>query len=77
MEAAGIPTVALGNLARVFERVRVPRAAVVKFPRGANCGPPHAADVQRAVVTDALRVLETATAPGTLVELPHRFGDEA
>lgn len=59
------------------QRVRFPRTALVKFPRGATCGPPHAPERQRAVLRDALRLLETATAPNTVVELPHRFMDEA
>jgi len=77
VEAAGIPTTALANLPDRVQRVRYPRAAIVKFPRGATCGPPHAADLQREVIGEALRLLETATTPGTMHELPHRFTDAA
>lgn len=76
MEAAGIPTVALATMADRVRRVRYPRAAVAKFPRGATCGGPHAVALQRAVVREAFRVLETAEAPGTLVELPHRYEED-
>ena len=73
VEAAGIPTVALGNMADRLLRVRVPRGAAVKFPRGAPCGPPGADELQRRVLTDAFRVLESASTPGTVVELPYGF----
>jgi D-proline reductase (dithiol) PrdB len=77
VEAAGIPTVALATLLDRVQWVRYPRAAIVKFPRGATCGPPHAADLQRAVLRDVFRLLETAREPGTVVELPHRFSEAA
>ncbi len=67
----------LANLPERVTRVGYPRAAIVKFPRGATCGPPHAAELQRQVIADALRLLETAQSPGTLLELPHRFTEAA
>ena len=76
MEAGGIPTVAVGNLRKRMERINYPRAAVVRFPRGATVGAPHMPEQQRQVLLDTLEVLRTATAPGTLVELPHRWPRE-
>jgi len=77
VEAAGIPTVALATMADRVRRVCYPRAAVARFPRGATCGPPGAADLQREVVAAALDLLRTVREPGTVVELPHRFSEGA
>jgi hypothetical protein len=77
VEASGIPTVALATLAVAVKRVVYPRAAVARFPRGATCGPPNAPELQHEVIGAALELLRTATRPGTLVELPQRFGEAA
>lgn len=73
IEDAGIPTVALANLPPRVKRVGYPRAALVKFPRGAAVGAPGDAAQQRQVLLDTFKVLETASAPGTPVELEHRW----
>lgn len=73
IEAAGIPTVAIANLRERVERVGYPRAAIVRFPRGATVGPPGNTGLQRQVLQDALRVLETAQPGKAVVELPHRW----
>ena len=57
----------------VVKRVIYPRAAMVKFPRGATIGAPNNAAQQRQVILDAFEVLKTAGAPGTVVELSHRW----
>ncbi len=77
LEAAGIPTTALATMPDRVDWVNYPRAALVKFPRGATCGPPHAAELQRQVLREALALLSTATTPGARVELAHRFTDAA
>ena len=73
IEAAGIPTIAIANLRDRVERIKYPRAVLVKFPRGATVGPPGDAALQRQVILDALHVLESATEPCAYVELPHRW----
>ena len=73
IEEAGIPTVGVVNLKERMERLKLPRAVLVRFPRGAQFGPPHQIATQRQVLLDALAALEGATAPGILVELPHRW----
>lgn len=74
-EIAGISTVTLINFRPHAECVRPPRAVFVNFPYGAQWGPPQARDMQRRLVEDALRVLVTATTPGTIVDLPYRWVD--
>ncbi len=56
-----------------MERVGYPRAGVVRVPRGAVLGPPCDAALQRAVLDDTLKLLQTASEPGVLVDLPHRW----
>lgn len=55
------------------ERVRYPRAVVVKFPRGATVGPPGDSALQRQVLVDAFAHLQQADAPGAIAELEHRW----
>jgi D-proline reductase (dithiol) PrdB len=58
------------------EKVRPPRVAHVRFPFGRPMGEPNNPDQQRVVAEDALRLLETATEPGTVVTLPYRWRRE-
>ena len=48
-----------------------PRAVHVRYPFGHAVGEPHNPEKQRAVVLDALHLLDSATEPGTVVELPY------
>lgn len=52
------------------EKVGVPRALAVEFPFGQTLGQPHDVAQQTAVILEALRVLETAVAPGTIHHSP-------
>ncbi len=58
------------------DKIRPPRVAHVRFPFGRPMGEPNNSDQQRVVVEDALRILETATEPGTVVSLPYRWRRE-
>ena len=62
--------------AQVAERIRPPRVAAVRFPFGRPMGEPGNAEQHRVIAEDALRVLETATEPGSLVSLPYRWRRE-
>ncbi|MCX6021064.1 MAG: hypothetical protein NTZ05_04930 [Chloroflexi bacterium] len=55
------------------ERIKPPRAMIVKYPYGRPFGFPGDTAQQRVLVEDALHILETATEPGTIVELPYRL----
>ena len=76
IEEAGIPTVQVMMYKEVAEKVRPPRVAHVRFPFGRPLGEPNNPDQQRVIIEDALRVLETATEPGTVVSLPYRWRRE-
>ena len=58
------------------EKVRPPRVAHVRFPFGRPLGEPTNRDQQRVIIEDALRLLETATEPGTVTSLPYRWRRE-
>ena len=76
LEQEGIPTVLVMMYKEMADKVRPPRVAHVRFPFGRPFGEPGNALQQRVIVEDALRVLETATVPGTIVELPYRWRRE-
>ena len=58
------------------EKTTPPRVAHVKFPFGRPMGEPGNRDQQCVIARDALRILETATQPGTIVPLPYRWRRE-
>ena len=49
------------------EKVGTPRTLAVEFPFGHTLGQPHNVAQQMQVIEEALQVLETAAAPGTVV----------
>ena len=72
-EAAGIPTISMGNMADRMAYVKPPRALLVKFARGSMLGEPGNAKRQRRIIMDALTALKIMTEPGTIQELPYRW----
>ena len=71
IEEAGIPTVAVVNLKGRMERLGLPRAVLVRFPRGATIGAPNEPALQRQVLLAALGRLEQADVPRVLAEFSH------
>jgi len=55
----------------ITQSVKPPRAVFVNFPLGHQTGPPDQPELQRAIVTDAMRAFETISTPATIVELPY------
>jgi len=76
LEEAGIPTVQVMMFEEMGQKVRPPRVLHVRFPFGRPFGEPGNAAQQRVVLEDALRVLETAREPGTVVTAPYRWRRE-
>lgn len=70
LEAAGVPTATLSSCRTVTASVRPPRTAFVDFPLGHTSGRPFERAEQQAIVLGALSLLETAPAPGQIVDLP-------
>jgi len=73
LEAAGLATVLVTNMPFWAERTGVPRALAVEFPFAHALGQPHDAEGQTRVILQALEVLETAQAPGTIVHSPETW----
>lgn len=76
LEAHGIPTVLLACARDITASACPPRAVFLDYPLGNPAGRPHDPDNQRAVLRDALHVLETTREPGTIVDLPYRWSDD-
>jgi len=72
VEAAGIPTVSIGNMPDRMGHVKPPRL-LVRFPRGSMLGEPGNVARQRRIILDALEALKTMRQPGTVQELPYRW----
>ena len=66
-EAAGLSTVSVTNMPFWAERIGVPRTLAVEFPFGHTLGQPGNREQQMRVIGQALAVLESAPAPGTIV----------
>jgi hypothetical protein len=70
LEAAGLSTVLVTMMPYWAEKVGVPRTLAVEHPFGQTIGQPGDVAGQRRVVAQALAVLATAVAPGTIVHSP-------
>lgn len=69
IERAGIPTVTIALLREIVVAVRPPRALFVPFRHGFPLGRPGDAELQRGVLTAALRLLgRRDLAPPALVD---------
>jgi len=73
LEEAGITTASVCMRPDITHGVGVPRAAYVRFPLGNPLGEPNRADQQHLVLARLLELIETATEPDTVVELPYRW----
>jgi len=76
LEANGIATVVIGSALDIVEHCGVPRFLFTDFPLGNPCGHPGDRGMQRAIVAQALSLLETADAPRTSVTAPFAWKDD-
>jgi hypothetical protein len=76
LESNGIPTVVVGAARDIIEHCGVPRFLYTDFPLGNPCGRPWHAESQREIVTRALALLETATAPRAILQTPFVWSDD-
>ena len=76
LEANGIPTVVNGTARDIVEYCGVARFVFTDFPLGNPCGKPFNATMQRDIVGMSLDLLETATEPGTTVQVPYIWSED-
>ncbi|HEC09010.1 MAG TPA: hypothetical protein ENI86_05500 [Acidimicrobiales bacterium] len=76
LEAAGIPTVCLTSARDITRAVNPPRAAFLDFPLGHTSGRPHQPELNREIVSDALRAFEVLTVPGSMLHLRYHWADD-
>ena len=75
IEQRGVPTVSVTVARDVTEAIKVPRALFVPWPMGHHFGAPFHRDLQRRIILAALTLLEEATEPGTIRDLPIKWAD--
>ena len=77
LEANGIPTVICGSARDIVEQAAVPRFLFTDFPLGNSMGKPYDVEMQQAITTMGLDLLEAAAFPRTTVQTPFTWGDDA
>ena len=75
VEAAGIPTISMTSALDITRAVKPPRSVFVNFPLGHQTGKPHQPQLQRSIIIDAFRALETISTPGEIVTLPYAWDE--
>jgi len=75
LEANGIPTVVYSVARDITASAFTPRAVFTNYPLGNPCGRPRDPTNQREVLRAGLKLLESATAPGTIVDLPYVWSE--
>lgn len=73
LEANGVPTVVVGSARDIVEQCAVPRFLFTDFPLGNPAGKPGDAPMQRAILSMALDLLESARHPLTTVQTPFQW----
>ena len=69
-EAAGMPTVTMSSARDITDRIKPPRVAFLNYPLGNAVGRPNEGHEQVTILRQALILLETATQPGSTIDLP-------
>jgi len=76
LEQNGIPTVVIGSARDIVEDAAVPRFVFTDFPLGNPAGLPWQPDMQKAILAQALDLLEHATQPQTTVIAPFQWNGD-
>ena len=70
LESEGICTVVIGSARDVVEECGVPRFLFVDFPLGNPCGKPWDVPMQKALIGEAIDLLEKSWQPRTTLQAP-------
>ena len=60
----------------ITKAVKPPRSVFVNYPLGHQTGKPHQPELQRSIIRDAFRSLETIDTPGAVVSLPYVWDEQ-
>ena len=75
VEASGIPTLLIGTVRDIVERVRPPRAVCIDNPVGRTFGPPRASRKQESLLAEALGRAHAFKRKGQIIDLPGNWTD--
>ena len=75
VEASGIPTLLIGTVRDIVERVKPPRAVCIDNPVGRTFGPPRASRKQESLLTETLGRAHAFKRKGQIIDLPGNWTD--
>ncbi len=75
VEASGIPTLLIGTVRDIVERVKPPRAVCVDNPVGRTFGRPRARRRHQALLAEALGLAHAFKRKGRIIDLPGNWTD--
>ena len=75
-EAAGISTLCMSSALDITQAVNPPRAAFLDYPLGHTTGKPHAPELQREILVQALEGFTSLTTPGSVKILPFHWSED-
>ena len=67
-------TISISLNRRITEKVKPPRALLVDFPLGHPMGKPFDYTLQRKILVEALKYLQVAEGPGTVLDRTGAYG---
>ena len=75
VEASGIPTLLIGTVRDIVERVKPPRALCIDNPVGRTFGRPRASRKQESLLAEALGRAHAFKRKGQIIDLPSNWTD--
>ena len=75
VEAAGVPTLLIGTVRDIVERVKPPRAVCIDNPVGRTFGRPRASRRQESLLAEALGLARSFKRKGRIIDLPGDWTD--
>jgi D-proline reductase (dithiol) PrdB len=67
-------TISISLNRRITEKVKPPRALVVGFPLGHPMGNPYDHALQKRILLEALKYLQSVEEPGTILDRTEAYG---
>ncbi|MBI5970979.1 MAG: hypothetical protein HY884_07480 [Deltaproteobacteria bacterium] len=74
IERQGTATLGISIVRRFSEEIKPPRTVFIKWPMGHPLGEPGNVRQQTTVLKKAIESLTAIKTPGTIIDLPYRWG---